>query len=209
MPQMPQMPQRSRGVLRGYAVEAVVVAFLLVLVVVIVVPAYFMGAFQQVPVQSLPQIQAGQTASYGEFHITPTDAIVTTKDPTGPGLDDDEKKKAYLVVHARIENRSRTEVFGSQLAEDYELTPPGWKKPAHPKDVGLVRDHSSTCTLLPHLPEQVQMIWEIPITAGVPTGITLTIFKRTWRKDFFENDYQWLSPEPWLNVQLPVRQADP
>ncbi|MGH3379135.1 MAG: hypothetical protein ACRDP6_30840, partial [Actinoallomurus sp.] len=66
-----------------------------------------------------------------------------------------------------------------------------------------------SCTLLPHLAEQVQMIWEIPITASVPTGITLTIFRRTWRQDFFENKYQWLSPEPWLNVQLPVRQDNP
>lgn len=202
------MPQRPRGVLRGYAVEAVVVGFVLVLVVVIVVPAYLMGAFQRVPVQSLPQIQAGQTASYGEFHITPTDAIITTKDPGGAGLDD-KKKKAYLVVHARIENRSRVSVYGVDLADDYELTPPGRSKPSHPKDVGLVRDHSTSCTLLPHLAEQVQMIWEIPITAPVPTGITLTIFKRTWRQDFFENKYQWLSPEPWLNVQLPVRQDNP
>lgn len=202
------MPQRPRGVLRGYAVEAVVVGFLLVLVIVIVVPAYFMGAFQQVPVQSLPQIQAGQTASYGEFRITPTDAIITTKDPGGGGLDDN-KKKAYLVVHARIENRSRVAVYSLDLADDYELTPPGRSKPSHPKDVGLVRDHSTSCTLLPHLAEQVQMIWEIPITAPVPTGITLTIFKRTWRQDFFENKYQWLSPEPWLNVQLPVRQDNP
>lgn len=206
---MPQMPQRPRGVLRGYAVEAVVVGFVLVLIVVIVVPAYLMGAFQQVPVQSLPQIQAGQTASYGEFHITPTDAIITTKDPSGAGLDDDKNKKAWLVVHARIENLARTEVYGLDLADDYELTPPGRSKPSHPKDVGLVRDHSSTCTLLPYLAEQVQMIWEIPITAGVPSGITLTIFKRTWRQDFFENRYQWLSPEPWLNVQLPVKQANP
>lgn len=205
---MPEMPQRP-GVLRGYGVEAVVVGFVLVLLIVIVVPAYFMGAFQQVPVQGLPQIQAGQTASYGEFHITPTDAIITTKNPGGAGLDDDKNKKAYLVVHARIENRSRVAVYSLDLADDYQLTPPGRSKPSHPKDVGLVRDHSTSCTLLPHLPEQVQMIWEIPITAPVPTGITLTIFKRTWRQDFFENKYQWLSPEPWLNVQLPVRQANP
>lgn len=202
------MPRRP-GVLRGYAVEAVVVGFVLVLIIVIVVPAYFMGAFQQVPVRALPQIQAGQTASYGEFHITPTDAIITTKDPGGGGLDDNKNQKAYLIVHARIENRARTEVYGLDLADDYQLTPPGRSKPSHPKDVGLVRDHSTSCTLLPHLAEQVQMIWEIPITAGVPTGITLTIFKRTWRQDFFENKYQWLSPEPWLNVQLPVRQANP
>lgn len=201
------MPQRP-GLLRGYATEAVALGFVLVLLIVIVLPAYLMGAFQQVPKKGLPVIQAGKTVAYGEFSITPTDAIITTKSPGG--FEDEGKKKAYLVVHARVENRYWQPVYCDEdLVDDYSLIPPGKSKPAKPGKIGLVRDHSGECTLLPHLPENLQLIWDIPITAPVPSGITMTIKKRTYQKAFWENTYQWQEPAPWLDVQLPVRQDNP
>lgn len=198
------MSPPNRPALRGYAVEAIVVGLVLVFLVVAVVPTWLLGGFRQ-EADPLPTIQPGQTVRYGKFTITPIAAKWVEANPDEDTIDPDQKTHDKLVVLVDITNRSKKIAYN--VEDDFQLTPPGRKKPVSADDSHAVQDDYGSAAPLPDLPEKITLSWEMPKGTTPPSDVRVTIMRETYRRDFLNNKLGWYSPHPWLNVTLPVKQA--
>lgn len=176
--------------------------FVLAFVAAVIVPTWLFGGFEQQPKEPLPKVEAGKTVAYGELSIKVIGAKLVDKHPTSSF--DDKKGMTYLVLQATLENRSKDTVF--TFDELFLLGKPVFPKKREPDDAGMVRDNSSAGSLIPGVPETMQLIWAIPDeqAAKVGNNLTITLQRRVWMESFFEERYKWMSPRPWLTVDVPV-----
>ncbi|MGH3094379.1 MAG: hypothetical protein ACRDMV_00055 [Streptosporangiales bacterium] len=202
--QVPNMSPPSRPALRGYAVEAIVAGLVLVFLVVAVVPTWLLGGFRQAA-DPLPTIEPGQAVKYGKFKITPIAAQWVKANPDDETLDPDEKPHDKLVVLVRMTNRTKKIAYN--VEDDFQMTPPGRKKPAPADETRAVQDEYGSAAPLPGLPEKVELSWEMPTDTTPPSDIRVTIMRETHREGYFDKKLGWYSPHPWVNVMLPVKQA--
>ena len=150
---------------------------------------------------SLPDIQTGTTLPLGKVTLTPLSVQLR---PPSSG-----KAEAQLVLTATVENVTSTTQSGAfgypprlvtvQAAGQPQLNPP---------DITLLRDHQPLQQLQPRMPEQVEIVWDIP--ANWPTQEWLFTFheQQFKLKDNLYARANWLGYSPAAHMAV-VLEAEP
>lgn len=73
-----------------------------------------------------------------------------------------------------------------------------------PQHMIVVRDASTVQYLNPNMPERIGFVWEQSGTAPIPTKVTVTIYKKTYRVDTLTDHREWLDHEPRATLDVPV-----
>ncbi|GLH95012.1 hypothetical protein Pa4123_02840 [Phytohabitans aurantiacus] len=80
-------------------------------------------------------------------------------------------------------------------------------KPQHilkPQHIVAVRDASRVQYLNPNMPERIGFVWEQSGNAPIPTNVTITIYKKTYRASSLTDHMEWLDHEPRAQLEVPV-----
>jgi hypothetical protein len=73
-----------------------------------------------------------------------------------------------------------------------------------PQHIVMVRDASRVQYLNPNMPERIGFVWEQSGKAPIPTNVTITIYKKTYRASSLTDHMEWLDHEPRAQLEVPV-----
>ncbi|BCB80931.1 hypothetical protein ACFQ1L_02785 [Phytohabitans flavus] len=73
-----------------------------------------------------------------------------------------------------------------------------------PQYVVALRDGVPVRYLQPAMPEKLAFFWEQESTAPVPTEMTVTVNKKTYRVDSLAGHKAWLDLEPRAELTVPI-----
>lgn len=179
---------------------------MLAILVALVVPTWLLGGFEQEPKKKLPLVNVGTTVEYGQLKVRPLGVTLLQEHPVYEFST--KKGKSYLTAQFWVENRTKEPVYG--FGDLILLGSPVFPKGTEPAESFLVRDEPDVGSLLPHLPEKVMVIWEIPDAQAnrIGTDLTLTLQRNTYWESFFQEEKQWSAPKPWLRLKAPVQRKN-
>ncbi len=121
----------------------------------------------------------------------------------------------YLVVSLDLTLRHERYVSGVELAPAISLDAAGLKTTplrSGPKinDPSLLRglDGLPARTYQPGLATSTIVVWQQALTEPIPTEVTITFAKQTWRQSVLDGGWGWYDPAPVARVTLPLEELD-
>ncbi|GAA1258540.1 hypothetical protein GCM10009677_06610 [Sphaerisporangium rubeum] len=183
----------------------VVTALLFVLATVPAL-AWPAGGLEEAP-QDVARRGAGETTTGQRFSITPRKAAYVEKDPA-PGLGD-ARPGRFLMLETRVENVSHETATVQDLARRLTvvLSPSGasltWLENGTARFV--VRDgRHDRDQLQPGLPEQVAIVYQVPVPLPDPTHVAVTVEDSEYRGGFRSSLSEWWAGETLARYDLEV-----
>ncbi|MDQ7905355.1 hypothetical protein RB614_12550 [Phytohabitans sp. ZYX-F-186] len=155
---------------------------------------------------ALPPVKVDEVSKGEPWNVTVTGGRLVGDGLPGVHLDNPANR--WVVVLATIEvtaPESRDDmdeiidVTGVEgLVDDPNL------KGLDPQYVLSMRDGTPVRYLQPSMPEKLAFFWEQESTAAVPTEMTVTINKKTYRVSTLDGHKAWFDPEPRAELTVPI-----
>jgi hypothetical protein len=165
------------------------------------------GGLETVEEPELPPAKINEVSKGGPWDVTVTGGRLVGDGL--PGINLENKANRWVVVLATVDvtaDESRNDmrdIFDISGVEGL-VKPPGTRDRLYPQYVIALRDGVAVSYLQPSMPEKLAFFWEQESTAPVPTEMTVTIYKKTYRPDSLAGHKAWLSPEPRAELTVPV-----
>lgn len=190
------------------------------LVAVLAVAAF--GGFRRAEkgVMAKPPLAAGQRVDAGALAITPLQAWVDYRTPSGIAV---TRPEQYLVLRAKVENLTDTGYSAySYLSGDLVLftdpiggtppglvpeppPPPGQPQTMKPSSLSRADDHSFDVAILPRLPVVVDLAWKLPRDRKIPAKLVWGVFGREFTaQSFLTREAGWLKANGKARWELAV-----
>ncbi|WP_242111926.1 hypothetical protein [Luteimonas aquatica] len=151
-----------------------------------------------------PELGAGTRVDNGALAVTPLRAWV---DATRPGgMPNDFDKQDYLVLRARVENRTDSGFANaSYLQSDLFWLADGASDAKKADSLQRGDDHGFYVNLQPRLPVEIDLVWTLPRGQPLPPKLVWGLYAR----DFVEQTYltreaAWVQGNPRAKLILAV-----
>lgn len=165
-----------------------------------------------------PPLAAGQRVDAGALAITPLQAWIDYRTPSGVEV---TRPEQYLILRARVENLTDTGYSAySYLSSDLllftdaiggtpgpipEAPPPGQPQTMKPSSLSRADDHSFDVAILPRLPVIVDLAWKLPRDRNIPAKLVWGVLGREFTEQtFLTREAGWLQANGKARWELAV-----
>ncbi|WP_173158131.1 hypothetical protein [Phytohabitans suffuscus] len=154
----------------------------------------------------LPPVKVNEVSEGEPWNVTVTGGRLVDAELPGIRLQTEGNRWVVVLVtvevtapESRNDVRETIDISGVEgLVEDPNL------RRLNPQYIIALRDGEAVGYLQPSMPENLAFFWEQESTAPVPTEMTVTINKKTYRVDTLSNHMHWLDLEPRAELTVPI-----